>query len=172
MNDQLERNIINFYRAERKEALFMLLWGVIVTGITIWALFQIEEIFWRGMSFSVLPLSFIQLLTGVRNLLFANRKKSNIVNGIKTETEKAIDTEKIRTLNSQIRLRIYRVIEQILFCLGFLFMLIGGVFSLSVFLAGSGIGIMLQTAVLLIQDLFAEWRTSLYLEELEIEAKR
>jgi len=169
---QLERNIINFYKSERKEAIFMLLWGAMTTGLVVWVLFWIEEIFWRGMGFSILPLSFIQLLTGVRNLIFVNRKKSNFLITIKEDFKKAVKEEKLRILNSQIRLRVYRVIEQILFFLGFFFMFLGGVFGLSVFLAGSGIGIMLQIAVLLIQDLFAEWRTSLYLEELEVESKR
>jgi len=169
---QLERNIINFYKAERKEAVFMLLWGIIITSLVVGILFWTEEVFWKAMGFSVLPLSFIQLLTGIRNLLFVNRKKINFLSVMKEDFKKAVENEKLRILNSQIRLRIYRIIEQILFFIGFLFMFLGGVLGLSVFLAGSGIGIMLQAAVLLIQDLFAEWRTSLYLEELEVESKR
>lgn len=172
VGNQLERNIINFYKAERKEAVFMLLWGTITTSIVVGVLFFTEEIFWKAMGFSALPLSFIQLLTGVRNLFFVNRKKSNFLSVVKEDFKKAVKNEKLRILNSQIRLRVYRVIEQILFFIGFLFMFLGGVLGLSVFLAGSGIGIMLQAAVLLIQDLFAEWRTSLYLEELEVESKR
>ena len=150
----------------------MLLWGIIITSLVIVVLIWIEDIFWRAMSFSVLPLSFIQLLTGIRNLIFVNRKKSNFLSTLKEDFKEGVEKEKLRILNSQIRLRVYRVIEQILFFIGFLFMFIGGVLGLSVFLAGSGIGIMLQAAVLLIQDLFAEWRTSLYLEELEVESKR
>ncbi|MEM8526225.1 MAG: hypothetical protein AAGG68_16410 [Bacteroidota bacterium] len=169
---QLDRNIINFYRAERKEAVFMLFWGFLATGVVIWVLFWVEEIFWRGMAFSALPLSSIQLLTGVRNLIFVNRKRSDILTNMGEDVKKAIEAEKLRILNSQIRLRVYRIIEQVLFCLGFLFMLLGGIVGLSVFLAGSGIGIMLQAAILLVQDLFAEWRTGLYLEELEVESKR
>ncbi|MEN0045554.1 MAG: hypothetical protein AAF806_00705 [Bacteroidota bacterium] len=169
---QLEGNIINFYKAERKEAVFMLLWGMMITGVVVGVLFWTDEIFWKAMGFSVLPLSFLQLLTGIRNLFFVNKKRSNFLSIVKEDFKEAVEKEKLRILNSQIRLRVYRIIEQILFFLGFLFMFLGGVLGLSVFLAGSGIGIMLQAAVLLIQDLFAEWRTSLYLEELEVESKR
>lgn len=161
-------NILAYYQSERGEAIFMLLWGGVVSGISLWGILSLEDIFWTGMFYTVIPLSTLQFLTGVRNLIFVKKKRAKVLDKLSLSLLKAVKAEKTRVLNTQIRLRFYRLIEQILFFLGFAFTFAGGVFGLSVFLAGSGIGLMLQSAVLLIQDLFAEWRTGIYLEELEI----
>lgn len=164
---QLEKNILYYYKAEFKEAIFMLMWGGIFTFLSILILLRTEEVFWLGVGYSIFPLSGIQLLTAIRNLLLLKSKKQKLLYSIKEDFNPSIQKEKLRILNIQIRLRFYRLIEQILFFMGLLFTIVGGVFGWSVFLAGSGIGLMLQSAILLVQDLFAEWRAGLYLGELE-----
>ena len=163
----IKDNILSYYKSEQREALFMFLWGGIVSGISLWGIFFFEDVFWLAIVYTIIPLSTLQFLSGLRNLFFVRKKRTRILDKIKLDLEAAIKDEKIRVLNTQIRLRFYRLIEQILFFLGLIFTFVGGVFGASVFLAGSGIGLMLQSAVLFIQDLFAEWRTGIYLEELD-----
>lgn len=164
----IKSNVLSYYKAEQREAVFMLLCGGIISGLALWGILFSEDVFWLSISYTVIPLSTLQFLSGVRNLIFVGKKRNRILNALKIDANSPVKEEKIRVLNTQIRLRFYRLIEQILFFVGFVFTFLGGVFGLSVFLAGSGIALMLKSAILFIQDLFAEWRTDIYLEELEI----
>ncbi|MEM1327472.1 MAG: hypothetical protein AAGI23_16035 [Bacteroidota bacterium] len=163
----MKENIEAYHIAEKQEALFMIIWGGLWLIVGVVMLLQAEEALYVGIAYSIIPLCGLQFVGGWRNMIAYTRRYRQIVEMLKQEEKKMGELEKIRILNIQIRLRFYRLAEQILFGLGFLFLLLGGLGGWSVFLTGSGIGLLLMSAVLLVQDLFAEWRSGIYLSELQ-----
>lgn len=168
----ISKSVKMYYQSERTESIFMFIWGGLVSCIIVWTCFKAEELFWSGLGYSIIFLSLIQFISGGRNLFFLNKKRKRVAEEIRRNRKKGIENERIRILNTQIRLRFYRLLEQILLILGLIFLIMGGLLGWSAFLAGSGLGLLIQISVMLVQDLFAEWRTNIYLEELEIAENR
>lgn len=163
----MKESIIAYYIAEKQEAVFMALSGFCIVVLTTFLFVETTDDFFIGIAYSVFPLAVLQLLSGCRNLLFHKQKRERILQVVKKHPKKAAQIEKVRTLNAQIRLRFYKIGEQLLLLIGLILLISGGVFNLGVFLAGSGCGLLLMTAILFVQDLFSEWRSGIYLSELQ-----
>ncbi|NJL77015.1 MAG: hypothetical protein HC892_20365 [Saprospiraceae bacterium] len=166
-SEELKRHVLWYYKAEWKETSFMLIWGGVHVLVSMSLLFINRSDFWLGWSIAVLPLAAIQSYTGLRIFIFDNRKNRMLV-ALEQETKKVVEAEKIRVLNTQIRLKFYRLIGQFLFVVGLLLAVLGSVAELGIFLIGSGTGLLLQSFVLMVQDLFAELRAGTYLHELDL----
>jgi len=63
----------------------------------------------------------------------------------------------------------YRTIEQVLFIAGLIFMVLGLTDKISRYMAGVGIGLIVQSSVMLFLDLFAELRGKEYVRKLSKE---
>jgi hypothetical protein len=163
----VKENIDAYHIAEKQEALFMIGWGGVWVAMSIVALLYAQDELYVGIAYSIIPLGVLQLIGGLRNLFSYSSRYSSLIELLKTDWRKAAEVEKLRVLNIQIRIRFYKIGEQTLFVVGLLLLLIGGIGGWRVFLVGSGIGLLLMSAVLMIQDLFSAWRSGIYLSELQ-----
>jgi len=168
-SEELEEHVLYYYLAEWRETCFMLIWGGLHVSCSLYLIIFHRIEFWYGWNIAVLPLAIVQSYTGLRNLLFFENRKTRMLLALEKEVKKVINAEKTRVLNTQIRLKFYRLIGQFLFVIGLLLAILGSIANLGIFLVGSGIGLMLQSFVLLVQDLFAELRAGVYLQELDME---
>lgn len=168
----MKESITAYYIAERQEAVFMLVFGSATVILSFVLFFQTADGLFIGAAYSVLPIGVLEILSGSRNLVFFKRRKERIEQIVQNHPKRAIDIEKTRVLNAQIRFKFYKIAEQLLLFIGMLLLIVGGVFMSEAFLAGSGCGLLIMSAVLFVQDLFAEWRSNIYLSELEMLIKK
>ena len=117
-SEELKRQVLWYYKAEWKEACFMLIWGGVHVLVSMSLLFINRSDFWLGWSIAMLPLAAIQSYTGLRNFLFFENRKSPMLIALEQETKKVVEAEKVRVLNTQIRLKFYHLIGQFLFVIG------------------------------------------------------
>ncbi len=155
--------INSYWKAERHESLFLIGWGIlsVVVGIVLLLRYS-NEPFTQGFSYVIMPMGAIFCLSGVIALVrHTLRAMKNM------DQSDLVAQEQSRAKRLLHYLGNWRTLDQLLFLVGFGMMLLGGLFDFGVFMAGSGIGLTIQSVVLFIKDLWALWRTSLYLVELK-----
>jgi hypothetical protein len=168
----VSRTIFGFYKSEFSATLLLGAWVVVAISTSFFILISKQESLWRGIAIASLALAILQFgLAGwtmnqilSRKKVFRFAKESEMAGHIKNEIAIAKSIETIT--------RNYRALESIIFFLGLVFLLLGAFSLKNDFMAGSGIGICLQSAVTFIYLLFRTFRVSLYKHELETLSRR
>ncbi|MCB0560669.1 MAG: hypothetical protein H6573_00570 [Lewinellaceae bacterium] len=165
----MERRFNAYLRGERSTALFSIGWGALSAAAAAWAYLHWQgELFW-ALLFTVCLLSLVQLRAGIRRLVKARSlsKELHSIVEIAPPTFAALELPRLDKQEQSLMRR--RFIEQALFVMGLCFALAGGFGISGQSLLGTGIGLCIQMAILLIITLTSQWRATLYRNEIERE---
>lgn len=159
------RYIKAYRKAARNEAIVLLVWAVLSIALVIFLLkMMAPESFIQGLSYAIIPMAIVLGFRSVRSLIVHVQLQKPI-----QENATLTSTELSRVHQLIPSLKTWRAVDQIILLVGFSMMLLGGLADFGAFMAGTGIGLTVQSTVLFLKDLWALWRAKLYLVELKVE---
>ena len=165
----MERRFNAYLRSERWMALFSIGWGALSAVAAGWAYRHWQgELFW-ALLFTIFLLSLVQVWAGIRRLLKARSLRNELHSIVEIAPPTFAALELPRLDKRELSFVRRRFIEQALFVMGLCFALAGSFGISGQSLLGTGIGLCVQMAVLLIITLTSQWRDSLYRNEIERE---
>ena len=165
----MERRFYAYLRAERLTAVFLISWGVLSTAVAVWVYGHWGGELLQALLFAVVSLSLVQWWAGARRWLRARRlsKELHPIVEIAPPAFAALELPRLDKREQSAMRR--RFIELALFSMGLCFVLAGGIRISGEFWLGTGIGLCIQMAILLIATLTSQWRDGLYRNEIERE---
>ncbi|MEO1626461.1 MAG: hypothetical protein AAFV25_14995 [Bacteroidota bacterium] len=117
---------------------------------------------WSGLAPPVAFISLIQLTTGAFLYLRSDAQLGRLQELYRQDRQAFMAQEGKRLSRVNRNFRTYRTIELCLFFLGLFVFFMGTMGQWGDFSTGLGMGLAIQTAILLVLDLFAGWRSDLY----------
>ncbi len=154
--NQIER----YFTAEKNESVLFVLVGIVAMAMAGYYLFKIKLPFNIGMAFPLIAVSLIQIIVGTTVLLRSPKDLKRVSNMVQLQSNEIRTVEIPRMKKVMKNFVVYRWIEIVLFSLG-IGLLIGSK-SMSIG-SGIGLGLAIQSGLMLILDLFAENRGKTYL---------
>lgn len=163
----MERVLRQYLAAEKQAGLLFLAIGVIALSVGLLSIFSFQTMVWKGMASALIPIALLQLTVGSTIYFRTNKQLSNLLDQLAKNPNLFVreELERMNKINAQFK--IYRNVELLLFLLGFVFVLMGGLANWGMLTLGIGIGLSSQCALMLILDLFAEFRAGMYTHQLE-----
>lgn len=156
--------ISKYFNAEKSESLLFIFVGIFAISIAAYFLLKIKQPFYSGMSWPLIAIAIIQLTVGT-SVYFRSPKDIKRVQTIVQSQKQKITSEEIPRMEVVMKnFIIYRYVEIILLVAGLFLMFF---FSEHLFFNGLGIGLFIQSALMLSLDFFAEKRGKEYLEYLQ-----
>ena len=157
-------NIRNYFNAEKYESVFFVGFGLLAIAFAIYFLMGQKTSFYRGMSIPLAVVALIQIIVGT-TVWMRSPKDINRVEQIIIHKASRLSTEEIPRMKVvEKNFVIYRWVEIALMIAGLLCMF---AFGQNQFIKGVGIGLFIQSALMLSLDFFAEKRAEEYLRFLE-----
>ena len=163
----METQLRHYFSAEKKSSFIFISIGSLATVLGLLGLFYFRNPLWTGIAIPLLGIALIQLITGFGLFFRTDRQHQRLLKLMKSDPSAflAMELPRMRRVNQNFK--IYRNVELLLFLLGFFLALMGGIAAWGPTPLGIGIGLSMQSAIMLILDLIAEWRASLYTYKLE-----
>jgi hypothetical protein len=148
-----------YFTAEKNESLIFLVFGTLTIGFSVYALMKWGDTFYKGFAVPVILIGIIQLVVG-GSVYFRTDRQINQLEILyqqnKTAFSKA-ETERMETVMKNFSL--YKKIEVGFVVIGLLLIFFAHVRELWL---GVGVGMLLQGALMLTADIFAERRGQEY----------
>jgi hypothetical protein len=156
--------ISKYFNEEKYESVFFVLVGAIAIFTSIYFFAKVKLPFYNGVSYPLLAVAAIQLTVGISVYFRSPKDIVRVENYAKNEKFKIL-VEEIPRMNVVMqKFVLYRWIEISLLVLGLLFFFY---FNPESLMKGLGIGLSIQSALMLFLDYFAEKRGFEYLEYLK-----
>jgi drug/metabolite transporter (DMT)-like permease len=153
----------NYFRAEKAEALLFLAAGVFAVGFACWAFFVSKEKFYTGMAIPVLLVGLIQMVVGATVFFRTGQQVSALDAQFAANQAGFAASETARMIEVMRNFTIYKWVE-IAFVLSGVALLI---FRAANFWQGLALGLLMQGALMLTLDIFAERRGARYQHEIQ-----
>ncbi len=152
--------IVKYFTGERLESFLFLSLGVLGLAIAILFLFILKTSFLKGVAIPFLVVSFVEIVVGV-TLIYRSPKDIIRVEAYLSEKNEMIQKEEIPRMEGVMRnFVIFRYTEITLIIVGIILMY---GFRQNLLLNGIGLGLFIQSSVVLLLDFFAERRGEVYL---------
>lgn len=152
-----------YFNAERMESLLFFFAGVIAVSLSVYFILKTKTAFFNGMSYALLLIAILQLSVGI-SIFFRSPKDIERVNGyLKAEISKIKEVEIPRMEKVAKNFIVIRYVEIALIIIGALMYFLCMPDSLW---KGFGLGLSIQSALMLLFDHFAESRAKVYLQYL------
>jgi hypothetical protein len=155
--------IEKYFNAEKAESLLFIGFGIFAIILSVYFFFFIKDTFWKGLAIPLVFFSLIQIVIGAT--IFTRSPKDNLrVENILKFVPHKIESEEIPRMEKVMKNFVYyHYFEIAMIFIGIILM-----YTLSNygFLKGFGLGLFIQSTVLLSLDFFAERRGHIYLEYL------
>lgn len=152
-----------YFTAEKSESLIFMVIGIIAISFSVYALFKWDDSFYKGFAIPVILIALIQIVVG-STLYFRTDKQINQLETLyqqdKTAFTKA-ETPRIDTVMKNFSL--YKKVEVAFVVIGLLLIFF---VPTREFWLGIGVGMLLQGALMLTADIFAERRAIAYIIEI------
>ncbi len=156
--------ISKYFNEEKYESVFFVLVGVIAIILSIYFFSKLKLPFYNGVSYALLAIAALQLTVGISVYFRSPKDILRVENFVKYEKSK-IQTNEIPRMNVVMKnFILYRWIEIAILILGIVFFFY---FDSKSFMKGLGIGLAIQSALMLFLDYFAEKRGFDYLDYLK-----
>jgi hypothetical protein len=155
--------LIGYFKEEKTEALIILLIGLaaVIWSVYMWTVYR--ESFHNGIAVPLLLFGFIQMSVGSVIYFRTEHKVSRLIEHYERNPEKMVSDEIKRAKTVINNFSYYRSVEMLLVITGILLVQ----FSSSQFWIGLGTGLIGQSALMIVFDVFAARRTTVYLEYLQ-----
>lgn len=155
--------ITHYFNAEKFESLFFIGIGMIAILIGVLLVMYVKTPFSRGISIPLIVLAAVQVIVGATVYVRSPKDIVRVESIIKLEKSK-LNTEEIPRMKTVMKnFKIYRYLEICFMVVGLLLMF---VWNDSSFMQGIGVGLFMQSALMLSLDFFAERRGEEYLHYL------
>ena len=156
--------VTDYFNAEKFESVFFIGVGIIAIALGIYLWFCMKEPYYKGISIPLVLIAFIQLTVGITVCFRSPKDIIKIERVLKNEHSK-IQTQEIPRMEAVIKnFIIYRYTEILLIILGIVLFFY---FPSQTFWKGVGIGLFIQSGLMLSLDYFAEKRGTEYLHYLK-----
>lgn len=157
-------SIEKYFNAERTESIVFILVGVIAMAIAIYFFVKLRQPYYSGIAYALIVIALIQLTVG-SFIYIRSPKDIEATNHMILNEPSKIQTEEIPRMEMVIKnFILYRWIEIGLILMG-LFLFFS--FSDKSIWKGLGLGLIIQSGIMLVLDYFAESRGKEYLEYLQ-----
>lgn len=153
----------NYFRAEKAEALLFMAAGVLAVAFACWAFFVSKEKFYAGMAIPVLLVGLIQVVVGATVFFRTGQQVAALDAQFATDVAGFATAEAARMIEVMRNFTIYKWVE-IAFVLSGVVLL---VFRAANFWQGLALGLLMQGALMLTLDIFAERRGERYQQEIQ-----
>lgn len=155
--------VIKYFTGEKAESYLFLGFGLLGIGLSIYLILIKASYFWKGFAIPFVLVSVLEIIVGVTLIYRSPKDIVRVENYIKREPSK-IKTHEIPRMKKVMRnFVVYRYTEITLILLG---IIIYFAFANLEFWKGLGLGLLIQSSVVLTLDYFAERRGFIYLEYL------
>ncbi len=152
--------IVKYFTGERLESFLFLGLGILGLALAILFLFILKSSFLKGVALPVLLVSFLEIIVG-GTLIYRSPKDIIRVETYLSEKKEMIQKEEIPRMEDVMRnFVIFRYTEITLIIVGIILMY---GFRQNLLLNGIGLGLFIQSSVVLLLDFFAERRGEVYL---------
>ncbi len=152
--------IVKYFTGERLESFLFLGLGILGLALAILFLFILKSSFLKGVALPVLLVSFLEIIVG-GTLIYRSPKDIIRVETYLSEKKEMIQKEEIPRMEDVMRnFVIFRYTEITLIIVGIILMY---GFRQNLLLNGIGLGLFIQSTVVLLLDFFAERRGEVYL---------
>lgn len=152
--------ILKYFTGERLESVLFLGLGILGFAIAIFFYFFLKTSFLKGVAIPFLLVSFLEIVVGV-TLIYRSPKDIIRVETYLSEKNEMIQKEEIPRMEGVMRnFVIFRYTEITLIILGIILMY---GFRQNLLWNGVGLGLFIQSSIVLILDFFAERRGEMYL---------
>jgi uncharacterized membrane protein len=156
----VQEYIRNYQLAEKREAIFLLVWGLVSIVVSVVLYLVLDDLFskffaypFAGLGAGMLVEAFFYFIAKIKQKLLFD--------------DDILESEKNRAMGEIKKLDLRRNLDTVLLILGFALFILGGVVTTQTVSAGIGLGLLIQSTVLLVKDSWALWRARLYVVELE-----
>lgn len=157
--------IQTYFTEEKIESLFFIVIGSVAIILAIVFLCIIKYSFFKGMAYPLLLIGLIQVIVGSNIYMRTPQDIERVEKIIRNQTQYLQTTEILRVKNVLQNFTIYKWIEITLIILGVILILIFYK-SQQPFWKGLGLGLLIQTCIILSLDIIAEHRADIYLRYL------
>jgi phosphate/sulfate permease len=155
--------IRNYFTAEKNESILFIVIGVTAFLVSIYFLLSVKKIFHSGMAYPIMAIALIQIIVGSSVYIRSPKDIARVEQMISSDKTK-IGSEEIPRMDVVMKNFIaYRWIEIALIISGLILMF---AFANNDLLKGIGIGLFIQSSIMLSLDFFAEKRGMEYLNYL------
>ncbi len=156
--------ISKYFYAEKYESVLFVFVGVIAISFATYFLVKIKQPFFIGMAYPLIAVALIQIVVG-SSVYFRSPKDIVRVNKIVQADKPKIKTEEIPRMELVMKnFSIYKWVEIALILFGIIMFFC---FQPMTIWRGVGLGLLIQSAFMLLLDFFAESRGRIYLEYLQ-----
>jgi hypothetical protein len=156
--------VAKYFNAEKYESLLFILIGIIAISLSAYFIIKIKQPFYMGISYPFIAVALLQLIVGT-SVYFRSPKDIIRVNQIIQVSPTNIVSEEVPRMKVVMeKFILYRWIEIVLMVMGIILFLY---FKPNAFLKGVGLGLFIQSSIMLSLDYFAENRGKTYLEFLQ-----
>lgn len=155
--------IKNYFTAEKNESLFFIAIGILTIAFSVYAMVKWGESFYKGFTLPVVLVGLIQITVGATVYFRTDRQLLELEQLYTNNKPEFIRTEVPRMETVMKNFHVYKLIEVA-------FVLIGLVLIFTMqqkeFWLGIGVGMLLQGALMLTADIFAERRGTEYIQNI------
>lgn len=155
--------IKTYFSAEKNESLIFMAFGVLTIAFSMYTLIRWGDNFYKGFAIPVILIGLIQLVVG-GTVYYRTDRQLNELTALYSKNRTAfIAAETPRMKDVMKNFSFYKKVEVAFVSTGVLLLLL---LSQKEFWLGIGVGMLLQGALMLTADIFAERRGSIYLEKI------
>ena len=163
------RFIVDYFKGEKQESFIFIAAGLVATALAYYGFMVADDVIYFGAAVPLAGIGLIELIVGISIAGKTNKQIKDLLEVRESSPSTFNADELLRMEDVMKNFKIYRTIEQVLFIAGLIFMVLGLTDKISKYMAGVGIGLMLQSSVMLFLDLFAELRGKEYIRRLSKE---
>jgi len=152
--------IVKYFTGEKLESLMFLGLGLIGLAAALFFLFLLKTSFWKGMAIPFLLVSILEVIVGLTIIIRSPKDSIRVEQYVAVQPEMIQTAEIPRMEKVMQNFRIYRYVEIALIISGIILMY---GFKENLLWNGIGVGLFIQSGVVLVLDFFAEQRGEIYL---------
>ena len=152
--------VTQYFKEEKKESVFFILIGLLSVLVSLFFLFVRDEAYFAGISYAIISIGLVQLVVGTTILLRSDIDIVRVNHFIERERKSIRDYEIPRMEQVMKNFVIYCWVEIGLIILGFLLFLN---FDTKTMGKGLGLGLVIQSSIMLFLDFLAEKRGKEYI---------
>lgn len=156
--------VIKYFSGEKAESYIFILIGIVAFVMALYFIFGLKVSFWKGVAIPFIIVICLEFVVGYTIVTRSPRDIKRVENFIKNEPEKIKNEEIPRMERVMSNFVIFRYVEITLIILGIVL-----IYSSvnDTFWRGIGLGLFIQSCIVLSLDFFAERRGHFYMEYLK-----
>lgn len=156
--------IRGYFTAEKNESLIFIAFGVVTIGFSLYAWLKWGDTFYKGFAVPVILIGIIQLVVGSSVYFRTDKQITELETLYQQDTTAFVKVEAPRMQAVMKNFSIYKKIEVAFVVIGLLLIFLA---PSREFWLGVGVGMLLQGALMLTADIFAERRGAEYIRSFE-----